>query len=109
MPLRFSRLFLAFLATFLISATGKSAGVVAEVPGIRALDRYSFEVRVARPAPRLPYLFATPAISGAVARAAQPLQRYRCAACGFEAQHWFWQCPGCQSWDSYPPIRVEEL
>ena len=39
-----------------------------EVLGIRALDRYSFEVRVARPAPRLPYLFATPAISGAVAR-----------------------------------------
>lgn len=40
----------------------------AEVPGLRALSRYSFEVRLARPAPRLPYLFATPAISGAVAR-----------------------------------------
>ncbi|MDP2008058.1 MAG: ABC transporter substrate-binding protein [Rubrivivax sp.] len=39
-----------------------------EVAGIRALDRYRFEVRVARPAPRLPYLFATPAITGAVAR-----------------------------------------
>ena len=39
-----------------------------EVPGIRALSRYSFEVRLARPAPRLPYLFATPSISGAVAR-----------------------------------------
>ncbi len=39
-----------------------------EVPGIRALDRYRFEVRVAQPAPRLPYLFATPAVSGAVAR-----------------------------------------
>ena len=39
-----------------------------EVPGIRALGRYSFEVRLARPAPRLPYLFATPSISGAVAR-----------------------------------------
>lgn len=43
------------------------------------------------------------------AQAAKPLQRYRCAACGFEAQHYFWQCPGCQSWDSYPPFRVEEL
>jgi len=39
-----------------------------EVAGIRALDRYRFEVRVAQPAPRLPYLFATPAITGAVAR-----------------------------------------
>ena len=39
-----------------------------EVEGIRALDRYTFEVRTARPAPRLPYVFATPALSGAVAR-----------------------------------------
>jgi len=44
----------------------------------------------------------------AVGRAAKPLQRYRCAACGFEAQRHFWQCPGCVSWDSYPPLRVEE-
>jgi lipopolysaccharide biosynthesis regulator YciM len=45
----------------------------------------------------------------ALARAAKPLQRYRCAACGFEAQHYFWQCPGCLSWDSYPPVKLEEL
>lgn len=44
-----------------------------------------------------------------VERAAQPLQRYRCAACGFEAQRHFWQCPACLSWDSYPPLRVEDL
>jgi len=42
-------------------------------------------------------------------RAAAPLQRYRCAACGFEAQRHFWQCPACLSWDSYPPLRVEDL
>jgi lipopolysaccharide biosynthesis regulator YciM len=35
--------------------------------------------------------------------------RYRCAACGFEARQHFWQCPGCQSWDSYPARRVEEF
>ncbi len=44
-----------------------------------------------------------------VAAAARPLQRYRCAACGFEAHHYFWQCPGCQGWDTYPPKRVESL
>jgi lipopolysaccharide biosynthesis regulator YciM len=44
----------------------------------------------------------------AVTRAAKPLQRYRCAACGFEAQRHFWQCPGCLNWDSYPPLRIEE-
>ncbi|MCM5678048.1 lipopolysaccharide assembly protein LapB [Schlegelella sp. S2-27] len=43
-----------------------------------------------------------------LAQSAKPLQRYRCAACGFEASHYFWQCPGCHSWDSYPPRRVED-
>ena len=44
-----------------------------------------------------------------VAAAARPLHRYRCAACGFEAHHYFWQCPGCQGWDTYPPRRMEAL
>jgi lipopolysaccharide biosynthesis regulator YciM len=49
---------------------------------------------------------ATPTrLHDVVAAAARPLQRYRCAACGFEAQQYFWQCPGCQSWDSFPPRR----
>jgi lipopolysaccharide biosynthesis regulator YciM len=37
------------------------------------------------------------------------MQRYRCAACGFEARNYFWQCPGCQGWDTYPPRRIEDL
>lgn len=49
------------------------------------------------------------AVSQALAAACKPLRRYRCAACGFEAGAHFWQCPGCQSWDSYSPRRVEEL
>jgi lipopolysaccharide biosynthesis regulator YciM len=49
------------------------------------------------------------AVIAAIEHASQPLQRYRCAACGFEAQHYFWQCPGCLSWDSYPPQRVEDM
>lgn len=44
----------------------------------------------------------------AMGRAARPLQRYRCAACAFEAQHFFWQCPGCLNWDTYPPQRLED-
>ncbi|MFY8119430.1 MAG: tetratricopeptide repeat protein, partial [Roseateles sp.] len=50
-----------------------------------------------------------PLLAAALDKAVRPLQRYRCAACGFEAQHYFWQCPGCLSWDSYPPRHVEEL
>ena len=45
----------------------------------------------------------------ALDRATLPLSRYRCAACGFEAKTYFWHCPGCQSWDSFPPQRIEEL
>jgi len=45
----------------------------------------------------------------ALEQASAPLKRYRCAACGFEARQHFWQCPGCQTWDSYPARRVEEL
>jgi ABC-type transport system substrate-binding protein len=39
-----------------------------EVIGLRTLDRYSFEVRLAQPAPRFYYAFAEGAILGAVAR-----------------------------------------
>lgn len=49
------------------------------------------------------------AVQRALDQATRPLLRYRCAACGFEAHHYFWHCPGCQTWDSYPPRRVEEL
>ena len=50
-----------------------------------------------------------PDVQRALEHAVKPLTRYRCAACGFEAKQHFWQCPGCQAWDSYPARRVEEL
>lgn len=50
-----------------------------------------------------------PQVQRALDHAVKPLTRYRCAACGFEAKQHFWQCPGCQTWDSYPARRVEEL
>ncbi len=49
------------------------------------------------------------ALAGVVESAAAPLARYRCAACGFEAQRYFWQCPGCLGWDTFPPQRLEDL
>ena len=39
----------------------------------------------------------------------QKLARYRCDKCGFRAREYHWHCPGCSSWDSYPPRRLEEL
>jgi lipopolysaccharide assembly protein B len=50
-----------------------------------------------------------PQVQRALDHAVKPLTRYRCVACGFEAKQHFWQCPGCQAWDSYPARRVEEL
>lgn len=44
----------------------------------------------------------------AIDRAGRPQRRYRCAACAFEAQQHFWQCPGCLGWDTLPPRRMEE-
>jgi lipopolysaccharide biosynthesis regulator YciM len=51
----------------------------------------------------------TKAMTTAITKAAGPLTRYRCAACGFEAKTYFWQCPGCQGWETFPARRVEEL
>ena len=39
----------------------------------------------------------------------QKLARYQCSHCGFKARQFYWQCPGCSRWDSYPPRRTEEL
>ncbi len=38
----------------------------------------------------------------------QRLDRYACRVCGFEARNFYWQCPGCNSWETYQPRRLEE-
>jgi lipopolysaccharide assembly protein B len=35
--------------------------------------------------------------------------RYVCGNCGFKARQYYWQCPGCNRWDSYSPKRLEDL
>ena len=37
------------------------------------------------------------------------LGRYVCTHCGFKAHQFYWQCPGCSNWETYPPRRTEEL
>ncbi len=39
----------------------------------------------------------------------QKLARYQCSHCGFKARQFYWQCPGCSLWETYPPRRTEEL
>ncbi|PRC92534.1 lipopolysaccharide assembly protein LapB [Solimicrobium silvestre] len=40
---------------------------------------------------------------------AKKLARYQCSHCGFKARQFYWQCPGCNRWETYPPRRTEEL
>jgi lipopolysaccharide biosynthesis regulator YciM len=37
------------------------------------------------------------------------LARYQCGHCGFKARQYYWQYPGCNHWETYPPRRTEEL
>jgi lipopolysaccharide biosynthesis regulator YciM len=37
------------------------------------------------------------------------LARYRCDNCGFRARQFYWQCPACMAWETYPPRRTEEF
>lgn len=39
----------------------------------------------------------------------QRLDRYVCRSCGFQPHRFYWQCPGCNAWETYSPRRLEEL
>lgn len=47
-------------------------------------------------------------ISHLVHAQAQRLSRRICRQCGFKARQHYWQCPGCNHWDTYSPQRVED-
>ena len=36
------------------------------------------------------------------------LALYRCDECGFKARQFYWHCPACHGWETYPPRRTEE-
>jgi lipopolysaccharide biosynthesis regulator YciM len=37
------------------------------------------------------------------------LARYLCENCGFKARQFYWLCPACGGWETYPPRRSEEF
>ncbi len=37
------------------------------------------------------------------------LSRFRCDNCGFKARQFYWRCPACGGWETYPPRRSEEF
>jgi lipopolysaccharide biosynthesis regulator YciM len=40
---------------------------------------------------------------------AQALSVYLCSQCGFKARQFYWQCPACGGWETFPPRRTAEL
>ncbi len=43
-----------------------------------------------------------------VKRQADRQSRYVCAVCGFRGRSHYWQCPGCNRWDTYPATREDD-
>jgi lipopolysaccharide biosynthesis regulator YciM len=59
-------------------------------------------------ADRSPDDAAVRALAQALRRQAQKIARYRCGDCGFSSSAFFWQCPGCKSWDTLKPLGPGE-
>lgn len=76
------------------------------MPTLLALDKF-LEARLmnAPRAARDDLSFAKTLIHGYT----QKLARYQCGHCGFKAKQYYWFCPGCNQWETYPPRRQEEL
>jgi lipopolysaccharide assembly protein B len=98
-------------AIVLLQASSPSASPTPRDWYVRHLEREPSLVAAAKwiAGEKLEHEQFHPQVQRALDNAVKPLTRYRCAACGFEAKQHFWQCPGCQTWDSYPARRVEEL
>lgn len=47
-------------------------------------------------------------ISALVHSHASRLAVYLCRNCGFKAKQFYWHCPACGGWDSFPPRRTAE-
>jgi lipopolysaccharide biosynthesis regulator YciM len=48
-------------------------------------------------------------LCAALRRQALRAPRFRCSECGFSSTGYFWQCPGCKSWDGLKPLSPTEL
>lgn len=48
-------------------------------------------------------------VKGLVHGHTRRVARYRCNKCGFKARQYYWRCPACGGWETYPPKRTEEF
>jgi lipopolysaccharide biosynthesis regulator YciM len=75
-------------------------------PTLLGLDRLLEAQIMAAPTERRPDLdLIRNLIHGHTGR----LARYSCESCGFKARQFYWNCPACGGWETYPPKRAEEF
>lgn len=48
-------------------------------------------------------------IKGLIHGHTRKVARYCCKGCGFKARQFYWRCPACGGWETYPPKRSEEF
>ncbi|QBE62605.1 lipopolysaccharide assembly protein LapB [Pseudoduganella lutea] len=75
-------------------------------PTLLGLDKF-LEARMLDAAPAV--LAELSLVQNLVHGYTQKLARYQCSHCGFKARQFYWHCPGCSRWETYPPRRTEEL
>ncbi|MDE2305233.1 MAG: tetratricopeptide repeat protein [Gammaproteobacteria bacterium] len=88
--------------------------VLAVAPDLAGRLRDAVERVVARePTLHALHLAAAGAPFGVFAAQASALlaraETHRCADCGFTARRFYWQCPGCQAWDSFENCVIIKL
>jgi lipopolysaccharide biosynthesis regulator YciM len=75
-------------------------------PTLLGLDKLlEAQVQMAPPDRRADLELVKSLIHGHTRRVA----RYRCDNCGFKARQFYWRCPACGGWETYPPKRTEEF
>ena len=74
-------------------------------PSMRGLDRLLEAQLMEAPAERRQDLQL---VHNLIHQHSAGLALYRCESCGFRARQYFWHCPACGKWETYPPRRSEE-
>ncbi|TRZ64993.1 MAG: lipopolysaccharide assembly protein LapB [Rhodocyclaceae bacterium] len=75
-------------------------------PTLLGLDKLLEAQIMVAPAERRPDLEL---IKNLIHNHTRRVARYRCDNCGFKARQFYWRCPACGGWESYPPKRTEEF
>jgi lipopolysaccharide assembly protein B len=75
-------------------------------PTLPGLDKFLEAQLLESPAERLPDLQM---IKDLVHGHSSRIARYQCTSCGFKARQFYWHCPACGGWETYPPRRNTDL